>query len=123
MYAPRRVDPESSLLSPALVVLLNLSGQWGFTMRGFRLNGWQRIGIILSVIWFVFGLTGCFDGKDVQRDLAACKVRAIEVYKPASLISDDRAGEYIKNCMITVGYRLASDCLDKQIWTYVGCYE
>ena len=24
-------------------------------MRGFRLNGWQRIGIILSVIWLVVG--------------------------------------------------------------------
>ncbi len=76
-------------------------------MRGFRLNGWQRIRIILSVIGFVVGLTGCFDAKDKQRDLAACAVRAIEVYKPASpLVLDDRAGEYIKNCMITVGYRV-----------------
>ena len=24
-------------------------------MRGFRLNGWQRIGIILSVVWLVAG--------------------------------------------------------------------
>jgi hypothetical protein len=24
-------------------------------MRGFRLNGWQRIGIVLSVVWAVVG--------------------------------------------------------------------
>ena len=24
-------------------------------MRGFRLNGWQRIGIILSIIWVLVG--------------------------------------------------------------------
>ena len=24
-------------------------------MRGFRLNGWQRIGIVLSVLWAIFG--------------------------------------------------------------------
>jgi hypothetical protein len=24
-------------------------------MRGFRLNGWQRIGIAVSVLWFAVG--------------------------------------------------------------------
>jgi len=24
-------------------------------MRGFRLSGWQRIGIVLSVVWLVVG--------------------------------------------------------------------
>lgn len=24
-------------------------------MRGFRLNGWQRIGIVLSVVWLIVG--------------------------------------------------------------------
>jgi hypothetical protein len=34
-------------------------------MRGFRLNGWQRIGILLSVIWFV-GFAGNFYGSQLR---------------------------------------------------------
>jgi hypothetical protein len=69
-------------------------------------------------------LIGC---KDVGRDLAACKVKAMEVYKPTSLYSDDRAGEYVRNCMEAAGYQILGHCVGGNLgtegYTYLSCYE
>jgi hypothetical protein len=69
-------------------------------------------------------LIGC---KDVGRDMAACKVNAMEVYKPASVETDDRAGEYVRTCMEAMGYRLLPLCVGGSAgtagYTYFSCYE
>ena len=66
-------------------------------------------------------LIGC---KDVGRDMAACKVKAIEVYKPNLLEADERAREYVLNCMQAMGYRLVSLCASSTAgYTYLTCYE
>jgi hypothetical protein len=69
-------------------------------------------------------LIGC---KDVGRDMAACKVKAMEVYKPVSAETDDRAGEYVRNCMEAIGYRLLPHCVGGNLgtagYTFLSCYE
>jgi hypothetical protein len=69
-------------------------------------------------------LIGC---KDVGRDMAACKVKAIEVYKPASVETDDRAAEYVRNCMEAMGYSLLPHCVGGTAgtagYTFFSCYE
>jgi hypothetical protein len=57
-------------------------------LRGFRLNGWQRIGIVLSVLWAIVGGTigwkhahdeadaafrSCIDGVQSAAQLQACR--------------------------------------------------
>ena len=69
-------------------------------------------------------LIGC---KDVGRDMAACKIKAMEVYKPASVETDDPASEYVRNCMEAMGYRLLSHCVGGTTgtagYTYLSCYQ
>jgi hypothetical protein len=57
-------------------------------MRGFRLNGWQRIGVVLSVVWAMVAGTfawkhahdqadaafrSCIDGVQTAAQLQACR--------------------------------------------------
>jgi hypothetical protein len=66
-------------------------------------------------------LIGC---KDVGRDMAICKVKAMELYKPASIETDDRTTQYVRNCMEAMGYRLLSHCTYWTAgYTSVTCYE
>ena len=70
-------------------------------------------------------LIGC---KDLGRDMAAGKVKAMEVYKPASVEGDDRAREYVRNCLEAMGYRLLPNCVGGGTagtfgYTYFSCYE
>jgi hypothetical protein len=67
---------------------------------------------------------GC--SKDVGRDMANCKVKAMEAYKPASVETDDRAAQYVLNCMLAAGYQLTSVCMNASNpagWTYFSCYQ
>jgi hypothetical protein len=44
-------------------------------MRGFRLNGWRRIGIVFSVLWaIVFGLWGAENIVANEGELERCLV-------------------------------------------------
>jgi hypothetical protein len=68
-------------------------------------------GVIATGLALALG--GCFDNKEAM--LAACKVRAMEIYKPQSELSQDsRASEYVFNCMIAAGYQRDS--------ALVACY-
>jgi hypothetical protein len=44
----------------------------------------------------VVALTGCSD--DLEPDLAACKAKAMEAYKPAHL-SEEQPAAYLRECM------------------------
>jgi hypothetical protein len=51
----------------------------------------------------------------------------MEVYKPTSLYSDDRAGEYVRNCMEAMGYLFLANCAGGPTgtngYTYPSCYK
>jgi hypothetical protein len=74
--------------------------------------------IVLAAI--SVALVGC---KDVGRDLAACKVKAMEVYKPADVETDASASLYVRNCMEAAGYSLVGLCVPTTSYTYLSCYE
>jgi hypothetical protein len=67
-------------------------------------------------------LIGC---KDVVRDVAHCKIKAMKAYKPASVDVDERAGQYVLNCMQAAGYQFTSRCTKAGTarYTYPICYE
>jgi len=66
-------------------------------------------------------LVGC---KDAVRDMAACKVKAMEVYKPVFVETDAHAAEYVRNCMEAMGYHLSCDSSTGTFgYTLFSCYE
>src|SRR5262249_16287994 len=101
----------------------NRLGRW----RVCSLMNRTRVGtvawhsIVLATI--SVALIGC---KDVGRDMAACKIKAMEVYKPAASVeTDDRASEYVRSCMEAMGYRLLPHCVGGTVgtagYTYLSC--
>jgi hypothetical protein len=75
--------------------------------------------IVLAAI--SVALVGC---KDVVRDLAHCKLKAMEIYKSLPAEGDERAGQYVLNCMQAAGYRLVGKCASGTAgYTYRSCYE
>ena len=49
-------------------------------------------------------LSSCSGRTDA--DLAACKVKATELFKPEFVDRDTRSGLYVRDCMTAAGYRL-----------------
>jgi hypothetical protein len=65
-------------------------------------------------------LTGCSD--ELEPDLAACKAKAMEAYRPAHL-SEEELAAYLRECMIAKGWPLRDSCLDKRhMWDSPECY-
>jgi hypothetical protein len=78
----------------------------------------MRHSILVSAT--VVALTGCSD--HLEPDLAACKAKAMEVYKPAVLSKEEQAA-YLRECMIVEGWPLRDSCLDKpHMWDSAQCY-
>jgi hypothetical protein len=74
----------------------------------------------IIVVSAVVALIGCSD--DLAPDLAACKAKAMEVYKQAQVSAEDRAA-YLRECMHTEGWPLRDACLDKtHMWDSSECY-
>jgi hypothetical protein len=70
---------------------------------------------LLAVALTLAALTGC--GGDAKRDLASCRLKAIEEYhlRAASKDDDEDAAYYVEICMQAAGYQL-------QVWTK-GCSD
>jgi Prokaryotic membrane lipoprotein lipid attachment site len=54
---------------------------------------------IMAAVTMV-ALTGCSD--DFEPDLAACKAKAMEVYRPAQ-VSEEQPAAYLRDCMSAEG--------------------
>jgi hypothetical protein len=74
----------------------------------------------IIVVSTLVALIGCSD--DLAPDLAACRAKAMEVYKQAQVSVEGRAA-YLRECMHTEGWPLRDACLDKpQMWDSSECY-
>lgn len=83
---------------------------------------WKALTILIAV---TAAAIGCSD-KDVGRDIAACRTKAMEVYKPKSVGGDNRVAEYVLDCMKVAGHQLNSKVCpvtDPWYWTLDSCYE
>jgi len=81
---------------------------------------------VVTILVAACALTGCFD--NTKQDLAACKLKALEVYR-----SKVKSGEYVEEqayyvqiCMEAAGYQVrpfegCSDATNK--WMNDGCYS
>jgi hypothetical protein len=61
-------------------------------MRGFRLNGWQRIGIVLSIVW---AIAAWFYARHVDLDLHS-NVLNLEYHRCADLPSEKERADCIE---------------------------
>ena len=50
-------------------------------MRGFRLNGWQRLGIVLSVLWLIVGTIWAYAA---DQTTLLCKGTVMHLYDKTS---------------------------------------
>lgn len=86
----------------------------------------MRLITILILAITASAMIGCSkdDEADVSRDLAACNVKAIEVYKPKAPVGiDDMTAVYLSECMKAAGYRLDMKCIDKMgAWVTPTCW-
>ncbi|HSB58414.1 MAG TPA: hypothetical protein VLD66_02320, partial [Methyloceanibacter sp.] len=58
-----------------------------------------------AVFLLVVALPPCGCTDDRESDLAACKVKAIEAYKPENVEVDNPSADYVYYCMLAAGYR------------------
>jgi hypothetical protein len=63
-------------------------------------------------------VVGC--SVDTEKDLAACKVKAMELYKPENA-GEGQSGDYLRACMRAAGYLPDWTC-PKNIWDMATCY-
>jgi hypothetical protein len=67
-------------------------------------------------------LSGCSDSS-VERELAKCKMKAIELYKPQREVwRHGPSSAYVRECMVAAGYLPSSEC-GPDMSDFSGCYR
>jgi hypothetical protein len=66
-------------------------------------------------------LTGC--SNTVEQDIAGCKMKAIELFKPNEPVwRHGPAAAYVRECMLAAGYLPSSEC-GADMGDFSGCYR
>jgi hypothetical protein len=95
-------------------------GGWGSPMSTFR-----RVSCAFGAIILVAPLVGCFD--NVDQDHAACKLKALEVYKSKvhSTEYEEEQAYYVQICMEAAGYRVRAieACGPPVLWSSADCFS
>jgi hypothetical protein len=60
----------------------------------------------------VVALSACGDNTKGQ-DIANCEAKAMELFKPQSVMMDERSTKYVQVCMLAAGYQMERMCSDE----------
>jgi hypothetical protein len=71
-------------------------------------------------LWWHYGYTSNEKAQATEKEIAACKVKAMELYKGMEIGTGEPA-EYLQTCMRAAGYLPDAACWEG-IWDQATCY-
>lgn len=61
--------------------------------------------LVRAILLFACALSVCGCFEDAGKDVAACTIKATDIYKPTQVGRNEQSQYYVRNCMLAAGYQ------------------